>query len=315
MKILKIHTEKMRINKTINDDVDLAELAHLTKNFSGAELAGLVKSATSFALNKFVTVGEGIKVANNAQDVQINRANFINALEEVRPAFGVSDKELENAMLYGILHYNPHVEDILKQGSEYVSVVSRQLPLLSVLLHGPSGSGKTALAAKIAKDSGFPFIKLISAEDMVGFNEMAKIQYMNNIFLDAYKSPLNIVVIDDIELIIEWSDIGPRFSNSVLQAIMVLIHKSPPAVSPSRSLPNFGSELTGIESPPPGPRNNITANYSPAAGPTTKVQLRSSSSKRERLPRAGIYLEGEPSLRRRRDKSFARSIARAQGRR
>jgi vesicle-fusing ATPase len=34
----------------------LAELAFLTKNFSGAEIGGLVKSATSFAFNRHVKV-------------------------------------------------------------------------------------------------------------------------------------------------------------------------------------------------------------------------------------------------------------------
>lgn len=235
----------MRINKAIDDDVDLAELAHLTKNFSGAEIAGLVKSASSFAFNRHVKVGTVAGISDDVEDLQINRGDFLHALEEVKPAFGVSEEELDSAMPNGILHYNPHIEGILKEGNEYVSFVRRQQPLLSVLFHGPPGSGKTALAAKIAKDSGFPFIKLISAGNMVGFSEMAKIQYMNNVFLDAYKSPMNIVVIDAIERIIEWTDIGPRFSNPVLQAIMVLIDKPPPAaVSYSRRLPNFDSELT-----------------------------------------------------------------------
>jgi vesicle-fusing ATPase len=100
--------------------------------------------------------------------------------------------------------------------------------LFSVLLHGPPGSGKTALAAKIAIDSEYPFIKLISPEDMVGFNEMAKVQYLSKVFMDAYKSPMSIIVMDNIERIVDWVPIGPRFSNSVLQTIMVLLSKQPP---------------------------------------------------------------------------------------
>lgn len=38
--ILKIHTAKMRENKVMDRDVDLTELAQLTKNFSGAEISG-----------------------------------------------------------------------------------------------------------------------------------------------------------------------------------------------------------------------------------------------------------------------------------
>jgi len=55
--ILTIHTAKMRNNGIMDLDVDLAELATLTKNFSGAEIGGLIKSATSFAFNRHVKVG------------------------------------------------------------------------------------------------------------------------------------------------------------------------------------------------------------------------------------------------------------------
>jgi vesicle-fusing ATPase len=54
--ILNIHTNKMRTNGVMAGDVDLAELAAVTKNFSGAEIGGLVKSATSFAFNRHVKV-------------------------------------------------------------------------------------------------------------------------------------------------------------------------------------------------------------------------------------------------------------------
>lgn len=54
--------------------------------------------------------------------------------------------------------------------------------------------------------SQFPFIKLISAENMVGFNESAKIQYLHKVFSDSYKSPLSVIVIDGIERILgEWA--------------------------------------------------------------------------------------------------------------
>lgn len=52
----QIHTSKMATNSFLGRDVDLAELAARTKNFSGAEIEGLVKSATSFALNRQVGV-------------------------------------------------------------------------------------------------------------------------------------------------------------------------------------------------------------------------------------------------------------------
>ena len=36
--IFKIHTEKLRQNNSLGADVNLDEIAHLTKNFTGAEI-------------------------------------------------------------------------------------------------------------------------------------------------------------------------------------------------------------------------------------------------------------------------------------
>ena len=252
--ILKIHTAKMRDNNVMDRDVDLAELAHLTKNFSGAEINGLVKSASSFAFNRHVKVGTVAGVSDDIENMKVNRADFMNALEEVKPAFGVSEEELATAVRGGILRFSPYIDNILQDGQLFVNQVreSASEPLLSVLLHGPSGAGKTALAAKMAMASGFPFIKLISPENMVGFNEMAKIQYLNKVFTDAYKSPQNIVVVDNIERIIDWVPIGPRFSNLVLQTLMVLLTKQPPNVSPPPSPPShFSNEANSRANPPP----------------------------------------------------------------
>lgn len=227
--ILKIHTQKMRENNILDPDVDLAELALLTKNFSGAEIAGLVKSASSFAFTRHVKVGTMAGISEDVVNMKVNRADFYHALEEVQPAFGVSEEQLSSRIQYGIIHYSPTINEILKEGQLFVKQVSNaeSSPLFSVLLHGPTASGKTALAARIAIDSGFPFIKLISPEDMVGFSEMARVQYISKIFDDAYKSRTSVVVVDNIERIIDWVPIGPRFSNTILQTLMVFLRKQP----------------------------------------------------------------------------------------
>jgi vesicle-fusing ATPase len=65
IQILDIHTSKMRNNKVLDDDVDIEELASLTKNFSGAEIGGLIKSATSFAFNRHVKVCDDLSSAGD----------------------------------------------------------------------------------------------------------------------------------------------------------------------------------------------------------------------------------------------------------
>ena len=56
MQILNIHTKNMRESKRITPEVmkRLPEIAEKCKNFSGAEIEGLVKAASSYALTRWV---------------------------------------------------------------------------------------------------------------------------------------------------------------------------------------------------------------------------------------------------------------------
>lgn len=56
IQILQIHTAKMRQNDLLAKDVEIKELAVETKNFSGAELEGLVRAAQSTAMNRHIKV-------------------------------------------------------------------------------------------------------------------------------------------------------------------------------------------------------------------------------------------------------------------
>lgn len=220
--ILKIHTTKMKQNNKLASDVDLDELARLTRNFSGAELNGLVKSASSFALQRHIKGGTVAAVKDDINQIQIRQQDFLSALEEVKPLFGVSEEALERCVEAGIIHFSPHIDKILRDGQNFTKQVrSGDTEHLSVLLHGPPGSGKTALAAQIALNSEFPFIKIIKSVDMVGMNEIQKIQHLSKAFTDAYKSPLNVLVLDDIEMLVDWVPVGPRFSSAVLTALKV----------------------------------------------------------------------------------------------
>lgn len=76
----------------------------------------------------------------------------------------------------GIIPYNQQVHQLLEDGQ--LLIEQARSPdtrgLVSVLFEGPPNTGKTALAAQIAKESDFPFVKVISPEDMVGYTESAK---------------------------------------------------------------------------------------------------------------------------------------------
>lgn len=65
-----------------------------TKNYSGAELEGVVKSAVSFALNRQVSMDDLTKPVDE-ESIKVTMDDFLNALVEVVPAFGASTDDLE----------------------------------------------------------------------------------------------------------------------------------------------------------------------------------------------------------------------------
>lgn len=239
VEILKIHTAQLRKNDRMDKSVSLAELAALTKNYSGAELAGVVRSAASYAMNRLVKANKKVEVATNLEDtLKVTREDFELSLEEIKSAFGADEETFENLILNGIIEWSADVQRILSEGKLHAGQVqnSSRTPLVSILLEGPVGCGKTALAVKIAMDAqaaGFPFARIISPEKMVGMSESAKANYITKVFDDSSKSALSVVIIDDLERLLDYAPIGPRFSNAILQTLMVLIKRLPP---PGRKL-------------------------------------------------------------------------------
>uniref|UniRef100_A0A8C9TYW9 Vesicle-fusing ATPase n=1 Tax=Scleropages formosus TaxID=113540 RepID=A0A8C9TYW9_SCLFO len=232
LQILNIHTAKMREFNLLSSDVDLSELAAETKNYSGAELEGLVRAAQSTAMNRHIKASTTVEVdMEKAEKLQVHRADFLGSLNnDIKPAFGTNQEDYSSYIMNGIIKWGDPVTRVLDDGELLVQQTknSDRTPLVSVLLEGPPHSGKTALAAKISEDSQFPFIKICSPDKMIGHSEISKCQAIKKVFDDAYKSQLSCVVVDDIERLLDYVPIGPRFSNLVLQALLVLLKKPPP---------------------------------------------------------------------------------------
>ena len=229
--ILGIHTKNMREANRITPEVleRMPEIAEKTKNFSGAEIEGLVKAATSYALTRCVDVKDLSKPPDE-KNLVLRFGDFERALNDVQPKFGAKSTELKALYRNGFVPYGESFDFLMSTMGRLVEQVrgSEKTPLLSCLLKGPNASGKTAVAAKVAVSSGFPFIRMISADEMIGYSDMSKCQQIHKAFMDSYKSPLSVILLDDIERIIDYVPIGPRFSNTVLQTLLVLLKKVPP---------------------------------------------------------------------------------------
>eukprot|EP00253_Pinus_taeda_P000561 PITA_00561 len=94
LEIFRIHTSKMKENSFLAADVNVEELAARTKNFSGAEIEGVVKSAVSFALNRQINHDDLTKPLDE-ENIKVTMDDFLCALQEVKAAFGAATDNLE----------------------------------------------------------------------------------------------------------------------------------------------------------------------------------------------------------------------------
>ena len=231
IEILNIHTKKLKENKCLDDSVDINEIAKHTKNYTGAELEGLVRDARSYAINKLINIDKLDKTIK-MEDILITQAHFMKAIESYIPKFGTSEIDISYYMPKGIIDYNDEfvsMKDNLLMSINAFTTNDKQL--YSILLGGQTGSGKTAYSAYLARKTNYPFIKVISNNDMIGFSESAKIHYIKEIFEQAYISEIGVIVIDSIETIVEYyrDNISGslRFLPSLFNSLKTLIRKIP----------------------------------------------------------------------------------------
>jgi vesicle-fusing ATPase len=240
LQILRIKTADMVKNNRVTAEAAqrLPEIAEQAKNFTGAELEGLVRNAASFALSRHLDPANLQQV--DTKSIRVEFADFERALLESKPAFGnanmSNDKYLAPLFSNGIVDYGDGYRDLKQRLDRMVKQVqtSTRTPLMSVLLEGAAGCGKSAIAAKLALDSQYPYVRMISPDMFIGDTDSSKASKLLKIFTDAYKSPLSLLFINDIERLIEFTPVGMRFSNVVLQTLLVLLRKTPP--HPSRML-------------------------------------------------------------------------------
>lgn len=221
LEILKIHTRRIA---GVLENVSLDELAEKTRNYTGAELAGLVAAAKSLAYNRVVKPDKEI-TKDMLDSIKITKEDFLLAMKnDIKPALGASEdllKELAKRMII----WDPVISSITSELSRIVrslatsTKIGKQHPYY-VLIKGEPGSGLTTVAANMAAETKFPFIRVYEADMSSDRMESAKVQHLRNMFDDASRSELSCIVIDDLDFILDYCHIGPRYSNTMRSVFM-----------------------------------------------------------------------------------------------
>lgn len=224
LEILNIHTKCMRKNKSLEEDVDLESIASSTQNYTGAELAGVVRSAASFSLSRHTT-GEEFKVDmdNLPDNILVSQDDFELALSECKPHLGMANVN-ENVTEWGIIPYNDSFVGLQEELHDLVE--NQQSCLLPILLHGIEGCGKTSLSLWLAKKCSRPHTRLIDSSKFIDISSHDRPKRLLEMYNESITSTC-IIILDDIEDLVEWSPIGYQYNNGMITALKTILRTPP----------------------------------------------------------------------------------------
>jgi len=231
--IFRIHTKNLREHGHLDESVSISGLAKRTKNYTGAEIEGVVRSAVSYAMQTKIDVENINKIdPKTLRNIRITQEYFDLALEEVLPELGTKKIDEQLSFMYnrGIIEFNAQITEMKQFVANVLQTMSKSQSSLmnrqALLLRGNMGTGKTAMACYIANEvAKWPFVRIISASNFVGAADITICGAIDKYFTDAYKSNQSIIILDDVERLIGYT-MGPRFSNSILQALLTCIRRS-----------------------------------------------------------------------------------------
>lgn len=247
--ILRIHTRRMReaggISKESNTFIENLEedgLPARTEHFTGAELAGLVRSAASFALARTVEGDGSISDSASAGIVTVDDLN--RALSEVRPALGKQGEVLEARYPYGISPCSKSMERMMRDLQRFTSSptisssVENLKPQMASMLvvggGGKGGTGASALACWAAADASergeADYVRLLTSLDLLadgGSDEASRAAVLMTKFTEAGEMPSSLLVLDDIDQLCAGS--GPGGYSSIMLATLRALLRTPPS--------------------------------------------------------------------------------------
>jgi vesicle-fusing ATPase len=233
--IFRIHTKKMKDGNMLSDSVDLKTLAERTKNYSGAEIEGVVKSAASFVLAETLKVtdkGSVEKSKDEKSQVKVEQKHFLQALSDVRPAFGAQENDLMSCVQGGVLPWKNVTGDLTSKMITWVESKSRS-STMGIVLDGNNfiGCGKTTVSAnvglRLAEGDKFTFIKRLGFDSLAPFADSKRCFEINKVFDDARRCKTALIILDDLDLLVGYNPSGKQFSNTIVQTIIGAMKRLP----------------------------------------------------------------------------------------
>jgi vesicle-fusing ATPase len=139
VEILNIHTKSLKENKCIDTSVNIEDIAKNTKNYTGAELEGLVRDARSYAINELVDI-KNLNKKIELKDIVVTKSHFDRAISSYVPKFGTTELDINYYIPNGIIDYNEEFTSMKEELIENINkFTNNSKQLHSILLTGPTG--------------------------------------------------------------------------------------------------------------------------------------------------------------------------------
>ncbi len=153
--------------------------------------------------------------------------HFTQAIYDIRPAFGNSCHDVVKYLPKKFVLPTPNHELAFSGIMETLKRMSSKFT--TILIHGQTGCGKSTMVNQIIYESPTQFSKIVRPMDTIRLDEHQKSLLLSDTVIDAYLSDNSLVVIDDIEIMINFAQIGntTSFSNKLYQTLMTVLKSAP----------------------------------------------------------------------------------------
>lgn len=203
--IFDIHLEQLK--KTAHlADINLDLIVANTVNFSGAEIAGVVRSAVSFAAYK-------------SDKVVITDEHLLRAIKEIIPLYGSDQVNLKRFLTFGFIEWGNRLTSLMTTLSNNIKTffASDKSMTRTIVIQGERFTGKTSIAVQIASSLDIPYVKLVSMNNFIGSHELTIASALKHEFIKASKSQRSCIIINDYDHFKKYG--------TVQQAIEILVNE------------------------------------------------------------------------------------------
>lgn len=227
------------------DAADLVEdlehgLPALTEHYSGAEIAGVVRSAASFALARNAlevearAAGRDVQPRDKETQAQVTAEDLRKSLAEVTAMAGRRESELVRRYeTHGVVRASSKHAVLLEEMQRFIRPSPAGGPprVESILLTaGGRGAGVTAMgawaAAEAMRAGSVDYARIVTSVDLASAaDEAARCGALVEVFAESKQANRAVIVLDDVDRMI--AGIGPSGASAAVVATLRALLREP----------------------------------------------------------------------------------------